>query len=86
MLCMYVAVFHCPKVSWVKEVEGASKNKLKDSNDKRHILAYFVGIRKEDIKLLDLKSTSILNISALLLFKNSSAFTYWLVGTVNNVK
>ena len=56
--------FIVKRVSWVG-VGEASKNELKDANDNRHILAYFVRMRrKEDSTLLDLKSTSILNISA----------------------
>ena len=57
------------------------------SNDKRRVnLAYFVQMRiKKNIKLLNLKSTSILNISALY-FLNKSAVTHSLVGTVPSLK
>ena len=56
--------FIVKRVPWVG-VGEASKNELRDANDNRHILAYFVRMRrKEDSTLLDLKSTSILTISA----------------------
>ena len=42
--------------------------------------------QKEDITLLDFKSTSILNFSALLLFEKSNTFTHSVVETVPSLK
>ena len=41
---------------------------------------------EETIKHLELKDNTILNISALLLFKNSNAFTQCFIKTVPNIK
>ena len=77
MLYMYVATFHCPNgILGLGGNASTEKHKLKDANfnlpnDKHNILSIFcTHVQKEYHKLLELKSTSILNILALLLFEN----------------
>ena len=67
MLCMYAVTLHCPK-GILGQGMGAAKYKLKDTNfnfpvTKVMFLSIFcTHAQKEDIKLLNLKSTSILDI------------------------
>ena len=78
MLHVYIATFHCPN-GILSQGGGRSifkqtgRHKFQLSYDKRHAFSciFCSHAHKEDIKLLDLRSSSILNISALLLFENT---------------
>ena len=91
MLHLYVATFHCPKRIFVQEVgkhlKQTERLEFQLFNDKRDVFQHIcTHAHKEDITLSDLKSTSILNMSALLLFVISNAFTHSLVEPVPNLK
>ena len=75
MLYMFIAIYHCPK--GILGLGGkASKNKLKDTNfifpmTNVTVLSVFrMHAKKEYRKVLEMKSTSILTILALLLLEN----------------
>ena len=91
MLCIYEVTFHCQK-GILGQGGKASSYKLKDTNFNSPMtnVLFFSIFRmhgqKEDSTLLDLKSTSVLNIKGLFVFKNSSAFTQSFDKTVPSLK
>ena len=76
MLFMFISTYHCLKGILGLDVGGATKNKLKDTNSifpmtNVTVLSVFhTRAQKEYRKVLEMKSTSILNILAHLLLEN----------------